>query len=301
MMGDVGACSSRVECRAKTSSGTSMNEGTENEESTVSETSFDEGAESGSLVGASVGEQTEPERSVSEVGDHVMLDGESGDVSEAAVGDGAVMMGDVGACSSRLVVECGANGSSSFDVDSVVDIGCVVELNMTVEEVVKSVTCLNVQQKYKLLTEHFVPTSMFKFPNVMLDGESGDVSEAAVGDGAVMMGDVGACSSRVVVECGANGSSSFDVDSVVDIGCVVELNMTVEEVVKSVTCLNVQQKYKLLTEHFVPTSMFKFPKVFDSGCNRSFQIKWLEQYPWLVYSKALDGGFCKYCALCNGK
>ena len=176
-----------------------MNKGTENEESTVSETSFDEGAESGSLVGASVCEQTEPERSVSEVGDHVML-----------------------------------------------------------------------------------------------DGESGDVSEAAVGDGAVMMGDVGACSSRVVVECGANGSSSFDVDSVVDIGCVVELNMTVEEVVKSVTCLNVQQKYKLLTEHFVPTSMFKFPKVFDSGCNRSFQIKWLEQYPWLVYSK---GGFCKYCAL----
>ena len=88
-----------------------MNEGTENEESTVSETSFDEGAESGSLVGASVGEQTEPERSVSEVGDHVMLDGESGDVSEAAVGDGAVMMGDVGACSSRVVVVCGANGS----------------------------------------------------------------------------------------------------------------------------------------------------------------------------------------------
>ena len=129
---------------------------------------------------------------------------------------------------------------------------------------------------------------------VMLDGESGGVSEAAVGDGAVMMGDVGACSSRVVVECGANGSSSFDVDSVVDIGCVVELNMTVEEIVKSVTCLNVQQKYKLLTEHFVPTSMFKFP---DSVCNRSFQIKWLEQYPWLVYSKALDGGFCKYCAL----
>ena len=83
-----------------TSSGTSVNEATE---TTVSETSFDEGAESGALVGGSVGEQTEPERSVSEVGDHVMLDGESG-------GDGAVMMGDVGACSSRVVFECGANG-----------------------------------------------------------------------------------------------------------------------------------------------------------------------------------------------
>ena len=24
-------------------------------------------------------------------------------------------------------------------------------------------------------------------------------------------------------------------------------------------------------------------------------MKWLKHYPWLVYSKALDGGFCKYC------
>ena len=87
-----------------TSSGTSVNEATE---ATVSETSFGEGAESGALVGSSVGEQAEPEKSVSEVGDRVMLDG---DVSEAVVGNGAVMMGDVGACSSR--VECRAKTSS---------------------------------------------------------------------------------------------------------------------------------------------------------------------------------------------
>ena len=73
--------------------------------------------------------------------------------------------------------------------------------------------------------------------------------------------------------------------------------MSVEEVVRSVRSLSVEQKYKLLTEHFVLTSVFKFPKTFDSGCNRSFQVNWLKQYPWLVYSKALDGGFCKYCAL----
>ena len=73
--------------------------------------------------------------------------------------------------------------------------------------------------------------------------------------------------------------------------------MSVEEVVCSVRSLSVEQKYKLSTKHFVPTSVFKFLKTFDSGCNRSFQVNWLKQYPWLVYSKALDGDFCKYCAL----
>ena len=40
-----------------------------------------------------------------------------------------------------------------------------------------------------------------------------------------------------------------------------------------------------------------FPKVHNNGCYRSFQLKWLDKYPWLVYSKELDGGFCKFCSL----
>jgi hypothetical protein len=54
---------------------------------------------------------------------------------------------------------------------------------------------------------------------------------------------------------------------------------------------------KLLTEHFVPDKSFSFPKIFSAGCNRCFQLKWLEKYPWLVYSASLNGGFCKYCTL----
>ena len=104
----------------------------------------------------------------------------------------------------------------------------------------------------------------------------------------VTVGDVGSWASSFAV---------VNVDSSVDKGCFIKPTMSVEEVVRSVRSLSVEQKYKLLTEHFVLTSVFKFPKTFDSGCNRSFQVNWLKQYPWLVYSKALDGGFCKYCAL----
>ena len=39
-------------------------------------------------------------------------------------------------------------------------------------------------------------------------------------------------------------------------------------------------------------TQFAFPKVDRSGCNRSFQHRWLDKYPWLVYSKKLDGDYC---------
>lgn len=73
--------------------------------------------------------------------------------------------------------------------------------------------------------------------------------------------------------------------------------MSGKEISCSVESLSSGQKYKLLTEHFIPSNSFSFPKVFNSGCYRSFQYKWLEKYPWLAYSKVLNGGFCKFCAL----
>lgn len=41
-----------------------------------------------------------------------------------------------------------------------------------------------------------------------------------------------------------------------------------------------------------------FPKVHS---NRSFQHKWLDKYPWLLYSKELDGGFCKFCLFAKNR
>ncbi|XP_072168372.1 uncharacterized protein [Diadema setosum] len=45
--------------------------------------------------------------------------------------------------------------------------------------------------------------------------------------------------------------------------------------------------------------MLAFQEVRKGGNNWkvSFQISWLEEYPWLVYSPSQKGGFCKYCTL----
>ena len=82
-----------------------------------------------------------------------------------------------------------------------------------------------------------------------------------------------------------------------DIGHVIHEGMSVEEVSRAVLALSPCQKYLLLTKHFKPDKGFLFPKMYSNGCNRSFQLSWLEKYPWLVYSKEVDGGFCKYCSL----
>ena len=33
----------------------------------------------------------------------------------------------------------------------------------------------------------------------------------------------------------------------------------------------------------------------------SFKMKWLEENPWLVYSKELEGGLCRFCVLFDEK
>ena len=86
----------------------------------------------------------------------------------------------------------------------------------------------------------------------------------------------------------------FSMTDVDDIGCIIKPTMTVDEICGAVKSLDKEQMYKLLT---VPDKSYLFPKVFSAGCNRCFQVKWLEKYPWLVYSASLNGGFCKYCTL----
>ena len=86
--------------------------------------------------------------------------------------------------------------------------------------------------------------------------------------------------------------------NIMDLGCITKPSMTtLKEVCDAIDKLDNGQKYKLLAEHFKLDASFSFPKTFSSGCNRSFQYRWLEKYPWLVYSKQLDGGFCKFCAI----
>ena len=80
----------------------------------------------------------------------------------------------------------------------------------------------------------------------------------------------------------------------IDIGSLFKSSMSTTDIVRFVSSLNQEQKYNLLKSHFVPSDMFSFPKEYSAGCNRCFQAKWLKQYPRLVYSKTLDGGFCVF-------
>ena len=47
--------------------------------------------------------------------------------------------------------------------------------------------------------------------------------------------------------------------------------------------------------HSKPGVNYNFPK--SSGTSRSFQYRWLIQFPWLAYSKQENGGFCLPCLI----
>ena len=73
--------------------------------------------------------------------------------------------------------------------------------------------------------------------------------------------------------------------------------MDVSKIESAIKSLTPGQKYHLLKHQFKPDATFVFPTTEMSGFNRSFQYAWLKRFPWLVYSKSLDGGFCLPCAL----
>ena len=86
-------------------------------------------------------------------------------------------------------------------------------------------------------------------------------------------------------------------ESVRDISSVITAIMEPEEVANAVAKFSEAQKYDLLRHHFKPISLYVFPQVFDCGQNRAFQYNWLGIFPWMVYSKAVDGFFCIQCVL----
>ena len=58
------------------------------------------------------------------------------------------------------------------------------------------------------------------------------------------------------------------------------------------------RKYDLLCNIWKPDRFFAFPK---NASGRRFQYSWFSSFPWLVYSKFLDGAFCLYCVLFGGE
>ena len=60
------------------------------------------------------------------------------------------------------------------------------------------------------------------------------------------------------------------------------------------------EKFRFIEHVWKPDPLFEFPATLESGDRlRKFKPDWLVRYPWLVYSKYLDGAFCLPC-LCFG-
>ena len=59
--------------------------------------------------------------------------------------------------------------------------------------------------------------------------------------------------------------------------------------------LSDDDRYKLIRNAWTPTPSFTYPTHQEHGKLRKFQSQWLQNYPWLAYSKTCDGGICKYC------
>ena len=66
-----------------------------------------------------------------------------------------------------------------------------------------------------------------------------------------------------------------------------------------VVCWTDTRKLKVIKKVWSPRSdPFVFPRTIESGGrSRKFNQAWLQQFPWLVYSKLLDGAFCFPCVL----
>ena len=52
-----------------------------------------------------------------------------------------------------------------------------------------------------------------------------------------------------------------------------------------------------MTNLWTPSQDFPFPTWVLSGKNRKFNFQWIQKFPWLAYSKILDGAFCLSCVL----
>ncbi|XP_044165353.1 uncharacterized protein LOC122949323 [Acropora millepora] len=60
------------------------------------------------------------------------------------------------------------------------------------------------------------------------------------------------------------------------------------------------EKFRFIESVWKPDLLFEFPASKETcGKQRKFRQEWLVKYPWLVYSKYLDGAFCLPC-VCFG-
>ena len=80
-----------------------------------------------------------------------------------------------------------------------------------------------------------------------------------------------------------------------DIGNFICATKSLAEICSTLDGLSNADKYALMYRHVPPP--YTLPRTFSHGCHQKFNTSWLEKFPWLRYSPALDGVFCGACAV----
>ena len=82
---------------------------------------------------------------------------------------------------------------------------------------------------------------------------------------------------------------------VYDIGNIIAVDKPVNQICRTLNSLSNFEKYSYMFNHAKPPHVL--PSKFFHGCNRKFNVEWLNKYSWLKYSTVLDGVFCAPCAI----
>ena len=73
------------------------------------------------------------------------------------------------------------------------------------------------------------------------------------------------------------------------------LTYSINDLFNALDGLSNTEKYAYIFKHISPPRVL--PKTYSHGCYRKFDIDWITKYPWLRYSKQLDGTYFGPCAM----
>ncbi len=107
---------------------------------------------------------------------------------------------------------------------------------------------------------------------------------------------------RCAKQCRCRYSSSDTEGNLIDLGFLVKASSgSLLHLRKLAEELPDSKKMQFLHSHWKPFPSFRLRshQVIKNkkSWTVSFRHSWLEKFPWLVYSKLLDGGICKFCIL----
>ena len=141
------------------------------------------------------------------------------------------------------------------------------------------------------------PTATVTVDVLVTDTEADDLTES---DGDANSDSANSSSGDERDESGSSSSASSESDA----GSCTQTGLdTTTPWSDDIACyldrlpLSNEDARQIVKSHFTPPESFQFPRTEMNGRNRSFQLSWLKTYPWLVYSKSQDGGYCLPCVL----